>query len=162
MANNDWLTQTQELMQTWTEGATGAVGELALADADDERTACSEEWKQAVTAWKDVMQRSLNAQADFVKFWSESMTAMPLMGKQMEDMSTLIVETTQRWTNVQNEIWSNWLDAVAKADAAAMAQNWDEGTRKAFDAWRETVNSAIEAQRKMMESWMSSAGDKKE
>lgn len=90
------------------------------------------------------------------------MTAMPLMGKQMEEMSSLIVDTTQRWTHVQSEIWSNWLDAVAKADAAAMTQNWDEGTRKAFDAWRETVNSAIEAQRKMMDSWMSGAGEKKE
>ena len=162
MANNDWLTQTQELMQTWTKAQQALWENWRSLMPTMSAQPASEEWKQAVTAWKDVMQRSLNAQADFVKFWSESMTAMPLMGKQMEEMSTLIVETTQRWTNVQNEIWSNWLDAVAKADAAAMAQNWDEGTRKAFDAWRETVNSAIEAQRKMMETWMSSTGEKKE
>jgi hypothetical protein len=115
MANNDWLTQTQELMQTWTKAQQALWENWRSLMPTMSAQPASEEWKQAVSAWKDVMQRSLNAQADFVKFWSESMTAMPLMGKQMEDMSTLIVETTQRWTNVQNEIWSNWLDAVAKA-----------------------------------------------
>lgn len=160
MASNDWVSQTEELLQTWTKAQQSLWENWRSLMPSMSAQPASEEWKQAVGAWKDVMQRSLTAQADFVKFWSESLTSVPMVGKQMEDMSSLIVETTQRWTNVQNEIWSNWLDAVAKADAAAMVQNWDENTRKAFDAWRETVNSAIEAQRKMMDSWM--PGEKKE
>lgn len=160
MANNDWLSQTEELVQTWTKAQQTMWENWRSLMPSVATPPASVEWKQAVDAWKDIMQRSLTAQADFVKFWSESMTSVPMVGTQMQDMTSLIVETTQRWTSVQNEIWTNWLDAVAKADAAAMAQNWDENTKKAFEAWRDTVNSAIEAQRKMMDTML--PGGKKE
>lgn len=160
MANNDWLSQTEELVQTWTKAQQTMWENWRSLMPSVATPPASAEWKQAVDAWKDVMQRSLTAQADFVKFWSESMTSVPMVGTQMQDMTSLIVETTQRWTSVQNEIWTSWLDAVAKADAAAMAQNWDENTKKAFEAWRDTVNSAIEAQRKMMDTML--PGGKKE
>lgn len=160
MAGNDWLNQTEELMRTWTKAQQSMWETWRGAMSGVTSQPSGEAWDQAVGAWKEVMQRSLSAQADFVKFWSESLTTVPLAPKQMQDMSTLIADTAKRWTDTQSQIWTSWLDAVAKADTAAMAQSWDENTRKAFDTWRETVNGAIEVQRKLTEGWI--GAEKKE
>ncbi|MEN9934239.1 MAG: hypothetical protein RLZZ387_818 [Chloroflexota bacterium] len=154
MAANDWLNQTEELMRTWTK-AQQSMWETWRANMPSAtaQPAAAETWAQSVQAWQDVMQKSLTAQADFVKFWSESMTSAPMAPAQMQEMSALIADTTRQWTETQSQIYSSWLDAVAKADAAAMAQSWDDGTRKAFETWRATASSAIKAQRKLAESW---------
>lgn len=59
MANNDWLTQTQELLQTWTKAQQSLWENWRSLMPTMSAQPASEEWKQAVSAWKDVMQRSL-------------------------------------------------------------------------------------------------------
>jgi len=152
MSSNETVRQAEELMQNWTKAQQTMWESWRAAMPDGTAQLSPEAWEQAISAWKEMMQRSLNAQADFVQFLSESMKTVPLAPAQMHDVATLMADTTRRWTDAQSQIFSSWIGAMGKASPAAMMQSMNEGTRTAFDAWRDTVNASIEIQRRIMES----------
>ncbi len=143
----DWTKQAEEMLKTWTTSQQSMWDSWLKTIQGVGTTQTTETWEKSIETWKDSVQRALEAQNSWTKFWAESVVASSGSNKQTSDWSNQMVEMTKKWTDTQAQLWNSWFETIKKADPSAMAQNWNaEEMQKIVGSWQEAAQKAMEAQ----------------
>lgn len=143
----DWTKQAEDMLKTWTTSQQSMWDSWLKTIQSVGTTQTNETWEKSIETWKDSVQRALEAQNSWTKFWAESVVASSGSNKQASDWSNQMVEMTKKWTDTQAQLWNSWFETIKKADPSAMSQTWNtEEMQKIVESWQEAAQKAMEAQ----------------
>ena len=144
----DWVEQAQKVVDEWTTAqrswwtsVLGAPQAATSADAPEDAR------KKALDAWKESVDRALDAQSEWTRMWAESVSASaPGTGIQAQQGK----EAALRWTELQKQLWDGWFAAVRAlqptAATGAGADAWAEAGKRMLAALQEAAERASKAQ----------------
>ena len=119
-----------------------------------------ETWERTVDFWKEAIDKSLTAQAEWASAWANGV-AQANGPKELAAWTEQMASTMKTWTDSQQELWNGMLDSMKRATPETLMQRMDENTRTAFRAWQDAVNKAVEAQRELSKQWNGAKAEKK-
>ena len=157
---SDWNKQAQEMLNTWTKAQQQLWDTWKTAIPQNSVAQAGETWEKTVDFWKQAVDTSLNAQAEWTNLWARSV-AQANAPKELSAWTDQMASTMQTWTESQSQLWQGVLDSMKRATPETLVQRMDESTRAAFQAWQDAVQKAVDAQRELSKQWMGGKAEKK-
>jgi exonuclease VII large subunit len=146
----DWTKQTEELFKTWTAAQQRMMESWLHAVQAYVPNQASDAWQQSLDAWRNEVQRALDAQLALSKNWSERMNTLSSSGS-MGEMSKQFPEMMRSWTEAQSQLWQRWFDAAKQSAPASMASLFSgDEAKQVMALWQEASQKAVEAQMEWM------------
>lgn len=159
----DWTKQMEEMTQNMTKGWTDA--QKQILDAQKKMWASfggstgpisgnqvESMWRQAVSNWQQMVDKSLEAQSDLMAAWMESMQSagmpepMSVWAEQMRDI-------TRSWTNAQQQMWDNWFQMIGKMEPGMDAAHRNAAAQTMMKQWQEMTQNMLQTQQEWLKSW---------
>jgi gas vesicle protein len=139
--------QTEEILKTWTDvqkkSWEGWLETIKSYDASQP----AQVWEKTINTWQDSVKRTLEAQAEGSRIWAESVTSVQGAPKEVAEWAKQVQEMTQRWTEVQQQLWDNWFEVAKKADPSKIGETWggSEG-QNILQAWQDVAQKVLNTQ----------------
>ena len=147
----DWTKQADEVMNTWTKAQQDLWD--AWRRSMPAPGAANESWGKTLDFWKQAVDRSLGAQAEWARLWAESIKGQKGMPKEIEGWTDQMLATVQTWNRAQADFWERMLESVQTMSPDALQQRVEQGAQAAFDNWQEAMKRAIAAQEELGAFW---------
>ena len=149
----DWSKQTDELLQSWTKAQQQLWDTWKAAIPTNGTTQAFEAWEKVIDFWKEAIDKSFSAQAEWANMWANSIKSQPGAPKELGAWTEQVVSTMKTWTDSQAQLWQAMLDSTKQASPEALVKRLDENTQAAFKAWQDAVSRAVDAQRELSSYW---------
>ena len=150
----NWTTQTEELLQNWTETQKKIWG--GWVDATEQQVAQTQQadiWRKTVDTWEAAVKNGLETQRELTKSLSDSGSAVPNVPKDLLDWAEQTEALGTRWNAAQTELWESYFSMVRKAVPVKMLGTFDEENQKLFATWQESVEKISAAQSTWAQMW---------
>jgi hypothetical protein len=150
----DWTKQAEQMVHTWTDVQrqmldTWLTPMKGLASGQSE--AAASEYLKGLEAWEGAVQKSLDAQANWLRLLTESMTANKNPADVATAWSDQTREMTQIWSDANEQLWQHLQASTKEFDPskAVTAESWQKQSEAMMQAWKD----ASEAVRKTIADW---------
>jgi len=157
----DWSKQAEEMMQSWTKAQQQLWESWKSAMPAAGTTQAVEAWEKVVDFWKEAIDKSFSAQAEWANMWANSVKSQAGVPKELGAWTEQMVSTMKTWTDSQAQLWQAMLDSMKQASPESLLKRMDENTQVAFKAWQDAVGKAVEAQRELSSHWTGSKAKEK-
>ena len=157
----DWSKQTDELLQSWTKAQQQLWDTWKAAIPTNGTTQAFEAWEKVIDFWKEAIDKSFSAQAEWANMWANSIKSQPGAPKELGAWTEQVVSTMKTWTDSQSQLWQSMLDSMKQANPDVFVKRMDETAQTAFKAWQEAVGKAVDAQRELSAYWTGSKAKEK-
>lgn len=149
----DWMKQSEEMMKTWTRAQQDLWDAWKRSMPSLSATPASASMNQAMSFWKEAIDRSLNAQMEWAKLWAESMKAQQGAPKELGAWADQMLATMKSWNESQTRLWEGMIDSLGAMTPEALRQRMDQGAQGAIQSWQEAMQKAIQAQHDLSAIW---------
>jgi hypothetical protein len=149
----DWTKQAEETMRTWTKAHQQLWESWKSAMPQAGATQAGEAWEKVVDYWKEAIDKSLGAQAEWADLWASSVRSQAGAPKELGAWTEQMASTMKTWTESQSQLWQDMLDSFKQATPEALALRLDESAQAAFKTWQDAIQKAVEAQRELTKHW---------
>ena len=157
----EWTKQAEDMWKTWTEAQQKMWDECLNAMKGFGKLQPTEVWGKSVEAMEEALKRTLDAQVEWTRLWAGSFTTVGGASKEMVEGARQGQDMIKRWAEAQKQIWDGWFQIVRKLDPSALGGNWDQESQKLFQAWKEGVQKALDAQGEWARFWTAGQAGKK-
>src|SRR5258708_28412982 len=104
--------QEESLVSTWADAQQKVLAGWLDLIQGTERTSCAVTWNETVKAWQTAVQETLDAQARWLRDWTERVqvtSGSPTeLRKNMQHAQMLLL----RWTEAQQHLWQAWFQLI--------------------------------------------------
>jgi hypothetical protein len=145
METMEWAKQSEDMLKTWTESQKKLWDEWTKAMPSFGKSPSTEVWEKTVEAWRQTVQRLLDAQIEAMHQWAEHFTTGKGTPQETAEWAKQGQEMLTRLAETQKQLWESWFDVVKKFDASNM-MNWPRDGQKFIQTWQETIQKAFDAQ----------------
>ena len=149
----DWNTQAQEMMQTWINSQKKMWDTFSASMPGFEKAPSQKAWEQMIAFGEETLKNALDAQAEWMRSWSESTAAIPDMPEAASKSMEQFQEMMKRWNETQAQSWRAWFEMLKTFDPARMGGAWTVGAANPFAAWQDTTKKMMDAQLDWMKTW---------
>jgi predicted flap endonuclease-1-like 5' DNA nuclease len=128
--------------QLWKDSMASFPGSAFPAGLDD--------WQQQTLANVNdfvgqAVRQSLELQREWLDQWSDRAGDKKLKPKVFAELSAEARNSTERWLDNQNQLWSQWLRVLGGSGGA--------GTAPDFEVWEQAVQESIRRQMSLLRDW---------
>lgn len=157
----DWTQQFEDLTKQWTDAQKKLWKQWADAAPTSNSTQFELLWRQMLTGWQNSVEQMLDAQAEGVRVWVDSLRANQApadMVRGAEQFHSM----TKQWIAGQKQLWSNWFQMAEKLapNQAFGATGMNMNAQPMFKLWQETAQNMVNAQQEWLKSWTNPTGKK--
>jgi hypothetical protein len=152
----DWTKQAEELMKSWTKAQQQLWDTWKSAMPKVGTTEASAAWEKMIEFWKEALDQSLNVQIEWANMWANSVKSQPNVPKEFGTWTDQMTVTMKSWSKSQVHLWESMRDSMKQATPETLMQHMGEGAQVAFQAWRDAVDKAVEAQEELTKHWTGS------
>ena len=158
----DWLKESQEMFQAWTESQKKTWEAWLKAVQGSDKSKPAEIWKKTIDAWQESVNGTLNAQVEGSQIWAKSVTSIEGAPKESADWAKQVQEMTKNWTEMQQQMWDNWFEIAKKGDPFTFAGGWDKEGPAVLKTWQDMAQKAMSSQSEWIRNWTALGQPKKE
>lgn len=147
----DWSKQTQDMFKSWTDAQTKTWNTWLDTVKSFDPSQPGQAWEKTVDAWQQSVKNTLSAQVEGSRIWAESVSSIQGAPKETANWAQQVQDMTQRWTDLQTQMWDNWFDVMKKADidkfntfgkeGSGMMGPWQDMSKKMMDAQAEWIRN---------------------
>ena len=147
-----WAESQRQVLTNWLDmvrssGAGGAIPDATV-------------WNQTVDSWRTAVMNTLDAQAVWMRTWSDSLTKAPGVPNEMQALIREGQENMERWSDAQRQLWQSWFDLMretTKGGARGKASA-DQAGETLVDLWTSTTRSLLDTQAEWVRRWSDTIG----
>jgi hypothetical protein len=150
----DWTKQTEDTLKTWM-GAQKKMWDswLDTLQKSAPQFQTHEVWQKTVETWEETVKKSLEAESEWMRMWADNTPSFEGLPKEVVDWAQQAKEMTNRWVDVQRQLWAGWFELVKKGEPGKMAGSWDKEGQKMAQAWQESVEKMVQTQIDWARRW---------
>jgi hypothetical protein len=167
--------KAEDMLRDWTEAQRKAWEGWLETLRTFQGHPASQAWEKSLEAFKDSMNKALDAQADSARMWAETLrnwstevheTTARQDGTEPQVEGTRVwadsltawaaevEETTRSWTEAQKQLWQGWYETMKKLDPSKPAAAWGDEGGDLMRIWQESVRKALETQAEWGRTWV--------
>jgi len=149
----DWSDQTQRMMRTWAETQQKMWSSWLEGLQRAGQAPGPELWERTVETWRESVNRTLDAQAEWTQAWAARFQEIEGTPKEARDWAEEGQAMMSRWNEAQRELWGQWFDVLKSARPDSVLGRSGEAPEQLIRAWQETARKAMEAQMQWASAW---------
>jgi hypothetical protein len=150
----DWAKQSEEMLKNWSETQQAMwknwTDMFPGAGAAPQAT---ELWTKTVETWEQALHSSMDAQAEWMRMWVESLESQDQLPDEMVQWAEQVQEMSRQWGASQAQLWDGWFAMLKNMQPANVTESWLEDGQKAFQAWQDSAKKVMDANMKLAENW---------
>jgi hypothetical protein len=150
----DSIRQMQDLAKSWTE-AQQKIWTDMLGVSQMSATAPAESWNRTIDLWERSVNQALDAQAEWVRTWGESVTSGSGVQEDARDWVRRGQEAFEQWNKQQKQLWGAWFSMSRQLLASSGAGS--DQTQRVLQAWQDAVRQAMQSQSDWTQRWAEAA-----
>jgi hypothetical protein len=151
----DWTKQNEEMFKAWTQAQTKMWEAYSESVSSFGKSPGEKVWEQIIAAGEELVNNSLNAQAEWMKNWAENFKTLDGIPEQGIKALDQFREMTAGWAATQGKLWAAWFDMLKKFDPSQFAGTWSANMPKdPFQFWQESTKQVMDAQMEWARAWM--------
>jgi hypothetical protein len=145
----EWAKQTEDMFKTWADvqrrmwddwlKGVQAFGPSGPAGPD-------QAWEQTLDTWEEAVKKTLDAQVQWTRLWSESFASVKGTPGEMAEWARQGQNMMKRWAETQRQLWVGWFEMVRKLRPSGFGWNWEKEGQRFHQAWQDTVQKTLDAQ----------------
>ncbi|MEL6445154.1 MAG: hypothetical protein AAF089_04130 [Bacteroidota bacterium] len=147
----DWITHTQDTMRSWAESQQRIVEQMMDAMAPFTANAATKPFEQTLAAWESSVTKSMETQADFFEAWTAQMADLDGLPEAAHEQLRQGKAAYEQFTATQQQLWSQWFDAMRRMDLRAFTGDAETEARKAFATWQDVTQQWVAQSQKAMD-----------
>jgi hypothetical protein len=144
----------ETLARTWTEAQQKLWNDM-LAMAQTSTATPGDSWNRTIDLWERSVNQALEAQADWVRAWGESVTST---SGQQEDARVWMrrgQEVFEQWNSQQKQLWGTWFSMARQLSAGSGAST--DQVQRVMTAWQDAFRQALKTQSDWTQRWAEAA-----
>lgn len=156
----NWQQQFEEMMAGWTDTQrrmwdnwVEAIG--SFEGTGQENEAWRREYERNLEVWEQSVREALNAQANWVQNWGDSLLENQQAPEPMIQWVNQAQEMMGRWTEAQSQLWNAWFESVRQMEPGQGGSPWAHDGDQVLKAWQEAAQRSQEA----LSDWSRHLGD---
>jgi hypothetical protein len=150
----DSIRQMQDLARSWTEAQQKVWSDM-LSTAQMSATAPAESWNRTIDLWERSVNQALDAQADWLRTWGESVTSASRMQEEAGDWVRRGQEAFEQWNRQQKQLWGAWFSMARQLLATSGAGS--DQVQRVLQTWQDAVRQAMQTQSDWTQRWAEAA-----
>lgn len=159
----DWTARAEEILRTWTDVQRKMWESWHDAMRSAGTAQSTEAWKETIAIWSEAVNRALQAQVEWTKFWTDSMTTGSTTPTEVAEWSQRIIDIMKSWAETQTQLSERWFETMKQADPTTMAAPWDsKEAQKVVQDWQEATQKLLEAQMGWLRIWTAAQAQQKQ
>ncbi len=147
----------EEMMKTWMDAQKKVWDSFLDAMPDSGKSEKAQAWEQLVTSGEQALKTTFQGQTEWVQAWVKSATAVEGAPTALVESAKQFQETYARWSEAQQQLWTNWFDMLRKFDPSKGMSVWPSTPTNPYQIWQEETRKMVDRQFEWMRSWMGSA-----
>ena len=156
----NWQQQFEEMMAGWTDTQrrmwdNWVEAIRGLEGAGQENEAWRREYERNLEVWEQSVREALNAQANWVQKWGDSLLENQQAPEPMIQWVNQAQEMMGRWTEAQSQLWNAWFESVRQMEPGQGGSPWAQDGEQVLKAWQEAAQRSQEA----LSEWSRHLGD---
>ncbi len=159
MDTMEWTKQSQDMFKTWTDTQKKMWEDWFQTMQGLGASQPNEVWKKTVDGWSDSINKTLDAQAEWIRVWADTAGTAKNMPKETAEWAKQGHDMMKRWTETQKQLWTTWFDIVRKLDPG---KNWGQDGQKFLQGWQDAVKKAADTQAEWARLWTAGSARKSE
>jgi len=150
----DSIRQMQDLARSWTEAQQKTWSDM-LGVIQDSASAPAESWNGTIDLWERSVNQALDAQAEWVRAWGESVTSGSRVPEDARDWALRGQEAFEQWNKQQKQLWGAWF-SMSRQLLASSGGGSDQ-VQRVLQAWQDAVRQAMKTQSDWTQRWAEGA-----
>ena len=150
----DSIRQMQDLARSWTEAQQKLWSDM-LSTTQMSASAPAESWNRTIDLWERSVNQALDAQADWIRTWGESVSSTSRMPEEGRDWVRRGQEAFEQWNRQQKQLWGAWF-AMARQLLASSGAGSDQ-VQRVLQTWQDGVRQAVQTQSDWTQRWAEAA-----
>jgi gas vesicle protein len=138
-----WAAAQQKLMQSWMDTVRGFTGGTGAAL-----------WNQTLDAWQRSVRQTMDAQNEWLRRWTESLSAGAGASQETQDRVREGQEMLQRWADAQRELWDGWFQVMRSLGSSTEPDSVVRVGQSMAQMWLGTTQRLMESQAEWVRRWM--------
>lgn len=147
----DWIKHTQDTMRTWAESQQRIVEQMMDAMAPFTADAATKPFEQTLAAWESSVTQTMEAQGNFFDAWTEQMGSLDGLPDAAHEQLRQGKTAYDHFSATQQQLWSQWFDAMRRMDLRAFTGDAETEARKAFATWQDFTQQWVAQSQKAMD-----------
>jgi small-conductance mechanosensitive channel len=147
-----WVATQRTLLTNWIDtlgGATPGAPGMGV-------------WQQTVESWQSSVKQTLDAQATWMRDWTESLATFQGTPDELRDRARQGQEVMRRWTEAQQQLWQGWFE-MARNFAPGVSTGAGTGAQAGqhvVELWTDTARKLMETQAEWVQRFTTGLGGK--
>ena len=155
----DGIRQMEILARAWTEAQQRLWSDM-LGMTQTSASVPAEAWSRTIDLWERSVNQALDAQADWVRAWGESVASASSAqsSSSQADTSAWVrrgQEAFQHWNNQQKQLWAAWFSMARQLVAGPGTGS--QQLQGVVQGWQEAMRQAMQTQSEWTQRWAEAA-----
>jgi gas vesicle protein len=150
----DWMTQSQDLFKSWMDMQMKTWDSWFKSMQETEKMDPTQMWVKSIEAWQATIKNTLSAQVEGSRIWAESVSSLQGAPDVTGDWAKQVQGMAKNWTELQQQMWDNWFEAIKNADPAELMNQWNVDGSPLMTGWQEMTQKITEAQSEWTKNFM--------
>lgn len=146
----------EEMMKTWMDAQKKMWDSFLNAMPDAGKSEAAKAWEQLVTNGEQTLKTTFQGQSELIQAWVKSATTMEGTPTAFVESAKQFQETYTRWSEAQQQLWTNWFEMLKKFDPTKGMSAWPGMPANPYQIWQEETRKMLDRQFEWMRSWMGS------
>jgi hypothetical protein len=156
---SDGIRQWEHLARAWTDAQQRLWSDM-LGMSQTSASVPTEAWNRTIDLWERSVNQALDAQADWVRAWAESVTsAAGSQASSPRDDTRAWVrpgqEAFQHWNDQQKQLWAAWFSMARQL--VASSSTGAQQMQSVVQRWQEAMRQAMHTQSEWTQRWAEAA-----
>ena len=143
---SSWADTQQKLFADWTEmmrRLTGTQGNQVMS--------------QTIDAWHQSLMQTLDAQATWIRNWTDSIVAAPDTSPAVRERTAEGREFLLGWIDTQRRLWQGWFDLLRNTSSSDRPEAFTSASQNMAKTWQDATQRLIELQSDWARQWTAAA-----
>jgi hypothetical protein len=146
----DSIRQMQDLARSWTEAQQKIWSDM-MGMTQVSASAPAESWNRTIELWERSVNQALDAQAEWVRTWGESVTRGSSTQEDAREWVRRGQEAFEQWNKQQKQLWAAWFSMARQLLASSGAGS--DQVQRVLQAWQDAVRQAMKTQSDWTQRW---------
>jgi hypothetical protein len=156
----DWAQQMEQMTKQWTDAQKLFWSSWANGAQRGNASQAKAMWQQMLDTWQTSVHQMLDAQAEGVRLWSESV-AKSGGPEATSQWAVQLYQMTRQWTGSQKLMWDGWFQVVSNFDPNQATATPGLDMQPMMKLWQDMAQQAMDTQRQWLKALSSGQPDKK-
>jgi hypothetical protein len=148
------IRQWENLARAWTDAQQRLWSDM-LGATQTSAGVPAEAWNRTIDLWERSVNQALDAQADWVRAWGESVSNTSGSQEQTRAWVQRGQEAFQHWNDQQKQLWAAWFSMARQVVASASAGS--QQMQGVVQRWQEAMRQAMQTQSEWTQRWAEAA-----